>query len=188
MIGTVAVFATSIDKIMVWHFFGAEALALYIVALLIAWEGGRMIESLSVVLLPFLSEAEDNQNIRALLRNIPLLAIILTIVAIITCIAIPYLFHWVFPNYGEVTGLAQLSCALLVLLPLNSALYRYLMAMTLKTKMLLIQSLKIIVFIACFLLLYSQLDLAAPLLALIASEFLALIVLLGITITNARHA
>lgn len=184
-IGAVAVLATTIDKLVVWHFFGAEALAIYTVALLVAWEGGRMIESLSVVLLPFLAEAQDSQNIKLLLRHIPSLAIILTVGAIATVFIIPYVFAIIFPNYSEAVGLAQLGCVLLVLLPLNSVLYRYLVAMTLRRRMLFLQSFKITIFLCCFFLLYTQLNLMAVLIALIASELLTLLILLGTTVFHA---
>jgi O-antigen/teichoic acid export membrane protein len=177
-IGTISVITASMDKLVVWHFFDAEVLAIYTVALLIAWEGSRMIESLSTVILPFLAEATDKKNITKVLRKIPLLSIFLILCSVFTASIIPFLFPIIFPNYIDSINLAVLSCVLLVFLPLNSILYRYLVAEAFINKMIILQFIKISIFFITFFITINHLNEMAALVSLITCEIILFIFLL----------
>lgn len=187
VIGAIAVIVASLDKLVVWHYFGAEALALYTVALLVAWEGGRMIESLSVVLLPFFSEAKDHGHLKSLIQHLPLLVTILLLGSIITVFLMPYLLNAFFPNYTAALNLARISCILLILLPLNSSLYRYLVAVMSKRAMIYLQLLKMSIFLVVFFLIHDHFGLLSALLALISSELIATVYLLQITVSRVYY-
>lgn len=178
LIGTLSTFAASLDKLLVWHFFDAKTLAIYTVATLIAWEGGRMINSLSTVILPFLSEATSKDSVKKLFQITPIIFIILSAGAFIGYLLIPYVFPYIFPNYPEAIFLASISLCLITINPINALFYQFLVAETYVKKMSILQILKIISIFICFIFSYKTLGMTAGLLSLIVGEIITLIYLI----------
>ena len=165
---------------------GAEALALYAVALLIASEGARVTDALSVIILPFLAEAHDQKNIRTLLSSLPLLACVLVVMGGVAAFLTPYFFPVIFPAYTAVIPIAQLSFLLLVLTPINAILYRYLIVEMWRGKMLTLHALKIAAFSVTAFIIIPHYSLLGGVAALITTEALACGFLLFIIIKNIR--
>lgn len=186
LLGGMAVLAANVDKFVIWHLLGAKALATYAVALLIAGEGARVAETLSVIILPYLSEARDQKNIRALLRLLPFFAGGLAAIGGVCAFLMPSVFPVIFPAYTDVLPLARMSFILLVLTPINSILYRYLVAEMWRKKMLLLHTLKIAAFSGAALVTIPRFGLMGGVLALIVSEALASGFLLFTIVGNIR--
>ena len=179
--------ALGIDKFAVWYIFGAESLAFYVVAVLIANEAGRIIDAMSVIILPFLAEAHDDKNIKSLLRSLPAMFGILALSAAIGAILIPYVFPIIFPLYVKIIPLTQLSFLLLIFTPINSILYKYLVSEMWRKKMLALHALRIVVFLAVMFIVIANYELYGVLGALITSEAVATAFLLILIIKNVRR-
>ncbi len=131
------VFANNIDKVLVWHFLGAEALALYVVALLVANELTRGLFTFSQVALPKLSTDSIANTRKALLTftGITLSA------AVVYGLAITPLIHIFFPKYVQILPIALIASILVFIIPLYTLLNTTFIAKKMTKKVMYIQSL-----------------------------------------------
>lgn len=172
ILGTISVITNNIDKILVWYLLGAESLAVYVVALLIVAEGSRLVDAISIVLLPVFSESKSLENIKKVVKNIPLLILFLIFLTSITILIIPAAFPIIFPNYIGSIRLAQISTILFLFIPINSIIYRYFIAEGTKRIMFKYQIIKILALASVFFSTYNKLNIYGALISLITSEIL----------------
>lgn len=171
LIGAVSTFTANVDKILVGYFFGNEVLAFYVVSLLFVLEITRFLDPLGSVALTFF--ANTKTHITHFLRIIPILFFLLSTISILSMSMMPLIITLLFPQYTQSIELAQLSCILLIFMPISALLYRYLVAEQLSSHMIILHISKAIIFCTLFFSLHSNGSISA-LLALIGSELFAI--------------
>tara|TARA_B100000745_G_scaffold300599_1_gene255786 strand:+ start:8342 stop:9574 length:1233 start_codon:yes stop_codon:yes gene_type:complete len=115
------IFINSIDKILVWHFLGAEMLALYIVALLIPTELARAFGVIPQVVLPKIVKGAFTARKEISVTLIYFFLSTLTI-SILYIFLISPIINIAFPNYNQAVSLALAATPLIVLTPLRMLL------------------------------------------------------------------
>lgn len=171
LIGAMSTFTANIDKILVGYFFGNEVLAFYVVSLLFVLEIIRFLDPLGSVALTFF--ANKKTHIVRFLRTIPILFFLLSTISILIMSIMPLIITLIFPQYTQSIELAQVSCILLIFMPISALLYRYLVAEQLSSHMATLHISKAIIFCILFFLLHPIGPISA-LLALIGGELYAI--------------
>jgi len=116
-IGIVGVMAENLDKIMVWHFLGAEALALYITALAIPLSVAQVFEFVPQLFLPKFSKKEVSLLPK---KTIGMYGISLIIIAGLYAFFIPMVYVKIFPAFGVGQHALLFSGLIIIALPIRA--------------------------------------------------------------------
>lgn len=116
--------AAHADKIVIFHFAGATALAAYAFAIIIPDQIRTSIKNIAVLAFPKFSTSEFRDVLEGLARKNILLGLATAVVIIGYVLIAPHLFKYVFPAYEEAIFLTQLLALTLIdvltLLPLSA--------------------------------------------------------------------
>ena len=121
----------NLDKILVWHFMGAKALAVYIILITIPLSLARFITPLSELILPKISGLVWTQiKLQKYFRNMRPAIALLMLVSILSSVLNSLLLPYLFPTYNIEHNLSVILAGVFVLLiPLNSWIHELLMSM-----------------------------------------------------------
>lgn len=121
---------TNIDKVIVWHYFGAAPLAVYTVAQLLPMQALAFLDGLIQVALPKLSgKMWDPTTTRDFLKRGGKLFIITIPITLIYILLAPFIFSVIFPSYGNAPILmTQIFAGLFLFAPINNILDQQLYA------------------------------------------------------------
>jgi len=117
-LGAISLIAANVDKILVWNFLGAEALAIYAIALMFPQESSRIARIISQVILPKLSERAGQINIMSFFKKLVLFEAIMLLGWFVYALLAPFIFAWFFPLYTESIGISIVSMLILLSMPL----------------------------------------------------------------------
>ncbi|MCB9805860.1 oligosaccharide flippase family protein [Candidatus Nomurabacteria bacterium] len=114
------IISTSIDKILVFHYLGAVALAGYYVALVPFKQIQGVLGSLNVLALPKFSSNNNLEEIKKTLPKKVLKSYIFIIPMIIVYILLAdYAFTLIYPKYMEFVGISKIFMILIIFFPLT---------------------------------------------------------------------
>lgn len=105
------------DKILIWHFLGAAAVAHFTIAQLTARYSGGMLNTLSAIVLPKVSKRDLATLKQTLPRKVWLFTALMAIGTCIYILVIPFVFPLVFPEYLESILLSQVLAASFLFMP-----------------------------------------------------------------------
>jgi O-antigen/teichoic acid export membrane protein len=176
IIGTIT---TNIDKLIVWHFLGAEILAIYYIALTIPRNLVLICNIIPRVAFPKFSQNTWELNERfKIIHKLLIFLGLLTIVALFYSSLVPFVIPLIFKNYIPSVPAAVIFGFLIILSPVNATIDRILQAMKAVKKIIVLQTFSLIIFIGIFLLLNESSDISATTAAisLVASEMMSFLV------------
>jgi len=117
LISSLSQIANQIDKIILWHFLGAIALAIYSFAIALPDQIKVGIKQIRILALPKFSSQDTEATKRTLPPKILKAMIILIPIIIIYIIAAPWIFNTFFPQYSESIFYSQIYAISIVLVP-----------------------------------------------------------------------
>ncbi len=170
--------AANIDKLLVWHFLGAEILAIYYVALTIPKNIVLLCNIIPRIAFPKFSQNTWEPHERAkILRKIMLFSGALIIPAVLYFIVVPFVMPLIFKSYSASLSVAGVLAFLILLSPANAMINQVLQAKKSVNKIIFLQILTLVVFAFVFLILYKNFgpSAMAAAVALIVSEVAPLI-------------
>ncbi len=138
---------SSIDKILIWHLLGAQALAIYTVSLTIPLFINRAFSFIPQVLLPRLSRVNysNKQDIYKILKRIALFFLLLLFIPLFYIPLSPYIFITVFKKYPEAIVSSQLMSIVIIFQIISAILWSMITANKNHKIMLIISLLHIII-------------------------------------------
>jgi len=158
----------NIDKLLVWHFLGAEILAVYYIALTIPKNLILLCNIIPRVAFPRLSQNSWEPSDRnKILRKIFIFLGLLIIPGLAYELLVPFAIPLLFKGYTSSVPAALVLGFLITLTPVNALIDRMLQAMKLVRNILVLQVVALIAFCAMFLVLYEFFG-ASPIIAAIA--------------------
>ncbi|OGG89270.1 hypothetical protein A2592_00190 [Candidatus Kaiserbacteria bacterium RIFOXYD1_FULL_42_15] len=116
----VTITATHIDKILIWHFLGATAVAGYTIAQLGTKYSGGFINTVSVLVLPKVSRRDLYTLQQTLPRKVRLFTALMILGAGVYILAVPFIFPLLFPQYPESVAFTQVLAIGLIFIPLSA--------------------------------------------------------------------
>jgi O-antigen/teichoic acid export membrane protein len=119
VMSAVGTFASSADDILLWHFLGPTAVALYIFAQTIPIRAAGVIKTVNRLAYPKFAATDDATLKRTLPRKVFLLFGVAAGAAVAYVLLAPYLFAWFFPQYLAAVPYSQLVAALIAMQPFN---------------------------------------------------------------------
>jgi O-antigen/teichoic acid export membrane protein len=163
----------NIDKLLVWHFLGAEILAIYYVALTIPKNIVLLCNIIPRIALPKFSQNTWEPHERAkIVRKLFLFLGMLMIPAILYFLLVPFVMPIIFKTYAASLSVAGVLAFLIILAPANAMINQILQAKKSVNKIIILQIVTLVVFAAVFLVMYIHLgpSAMAAATALIISE------------------
>ena len=125
LMNILSVFASQIDALLVFHFIGASALAIYSFATILPEKIGGMLKFIPAIAMPKMSEM-DEDGVRRLLKQRLWMLVAFILVAVIGYASVaPWIFHTFFPAYSDsiiLTQVYSLSFFSLAVVMLQTAL------------------------------------------------------------------
>lgn len=109
--------STNLDKIFIWHFLGPIAVASFAIAQITSRYAGGVFTTIGSVALPKISRQDFRTLQKTLPRKVWLFSLIMTVIALVYCALIPFVFRMIFPEYPESILTAQLLSVLFVFAP-----------------------------------------------------------------------
>ncbi|MCX6757901.1 MAG: oligosaccharide flippase family protein [Candidatus Nomurabacteria bacterium] len=169
----------NIDKLLVWHFLGAEILAIYYIALTIPKNIVLLCNIIPRIALPKFSQNTWDQEERTkVIKKLFKFFYILIIPALMYFFLVPFVLPFIFKNYSTSVSIAIILSFLIILAPMNTMIGQILQSMKSIKKIICLQIISLITFIATFFILYIVFG-ASPVVAataLVASEASAVLV------------
>ncbi len=122
IVGVMGTIANNIDKLLVWHFLGAEALAVYVVAFTIPTEVARLFTFLSQLALPKFSKRDWVlvKEKYILYKKMLRFALTLTVAVIFYMFFAKYMFTLLFPEYTKSITITIFVAPLIMLIPVRT--------------------------------------------------------------------
>jgi len=117
LIDIMGVIASQLDKILLWHFLGAEALAIYFFAIAPVQQVRSLFKSLCLLALPKFSQYYKKKSKDALFKKIIKLFPIMIFITVIYIILIPYAYKIFLPQYTESIFYSRLFAITLLFIP-----------------------------------------------------------------------
>ncbi len=117
-LGAISLIAANVDKILVWNFLGAEALAIYAIALMLPQESSRIARIISQVILPKLSERAGRINIMSFVKKLILFEGIMVLGWFVYALIAPLIFALFFPLYTESVSISIFAMLILLSMPI----------------------------------------------------------------------
>lgn len=175
IVGTIT---SNMDKLLVWHFLGAEILAIYYIALTIPRNVILLCNVIPRIALPKFSinTWEPHERIK-IMRKLFIFLGVLIIPALIYSLLVPFVIPIIFKQYTASISVAVMLAFLIPLSPTNALIDQMLQARGAIKKIIFLQILAFIVFSTAFLILNQSLgtSVMTATIALIASEVGALL-------------
>lgn len=109
--------ANNADKILIWHFLGSAMVANFAIAQFATRYSGGILDSLSALVLPKLAKRDLAILQQTLPRKVFLFTCLMFVGALAYTLLVPYLFKYIFPDYLDSVGLAQLLAVTFLFLP-----------------------------------------------------------------------
>jgi O-antigen/teichoic acid export membrane protein len=119
LIGIIGQISIYLDKILIFHYAGGVALAIYYLALIPFKQIQSILGSLNILALPKFSTSEIKTLKLTLPPKILKFYLIIIPIIIIYILAAPYFFKIFYPQYMRSIFISQLFILLLLLFPLN---------------------------------------------------------------------
>ncbi len=165
----------NMDKLLVGHFLGPTMLAVYYIALTIPKNIVLFFNVIPRVAFPkFSQKIWDSREYARILRKLSLMGLGLLIPAGIYALLVPSVLPVLFHMYGASVSAAVILAALIVVSPLNAMTMQILQARKFVKKIVLVQSISVIVFTILFLLTHAVSGASGAALSLVASELTVL--------------
>ena len=166
LLGVLGSLAVNIDKLFIWHFFGAEKLAIYVVAMTIPLTMTRTLNIIPELIFPKMSRKLGADTSFTVIKILGVTLSFATIISILYVLAAPTIFSFIFPRYTESVQLTQ-ALSLIIPLFLASSLSWYaLVSKNAKRMMNILIPCAIITELVLLFTLYSSLGIYAVILAL----------------------
>ena len=109
--------ASHADKILIWHFLGAAAVAVFTVAQLATRYSGSFLNTLSGIALPKLATRDLSTLQQTLPRKVLLFSAVMALAAVLYILLAPFVFALLFPEYPESVLLSQVLALTLLFIP-----------------------------------------------------------------------
>jgi O-antigen/teichoic acid export membrane protein len=179
------VFASNIDKFLLWHFLGPAEVAIYTFALAIPLRATNALSSINRIYFPKAAERPLAAMRTSLPRNIFLVTLGAIVIALAYALVAPYIFAIFFPAYQEAVIYTQLAAALIAFQPLS--LINTVLGAHARKKALYVSTIvPAVAQIGLFFLLIPLLDIQGALIALILTQVVEGVVLLVLFWKNSR--
>jgi O-antigen/teichoic acid export membrane protein len=114
VMGAIGTIAKHLDKILVFHFFGAIELAIYFIAVSIPDHITNFTNKISILAFPKFAEKEKKQVQKGLKRKVILFGLVILIIAIIYISLSPIIFKIFFPKFLESVKYSQIFAISLI--------------------------------------------------------------------------
>jgi len=108
LMGALSLFATQLDKILIWNTIGAEELAIFYIAYAIPQEAVRFLNIIPQLAFPKFATTEISKLKKTLLPKILKYFIFVTTCVAFYILTAPYLFQLLFPQYIEAVPYSQI--------------------------------------------------------------------------------
>ncbi len=130
LIAIFGIILANLDKLLLWHYFGAESTAIYAIAILIPTTLSIPIELLAQVLFPKLSNLKlyNKATLHKTLKEMLKLSSLSLLIPIFYIPTAPLFFKLLFPSYTESILQTQIMALLVPLLVLNAFMWNLLLA------------------------------------------------------------
>lgn len=172
LLSVVGTIRDNLDKLLVWHFLGAEILAIYYVALTIPNNLVLLFNVLPRIAFPkFAKLTWGSLEYSQLIRKVLLLILGLTLPSILYASLVPFALPIIFKSYHASISPAVIFTVLIFLSPANAMLGQVFYAQKSIKKILILQVFGILVFTSVFFLTYESFKVSGAALALIVSTF-----------------
>lgn len=152
VIGTIT---SNIDKLLIWHFLGAEILAIYYVSLTIPKNVVLLCNVIPRISLPKFSQnawkPEDHSKI---LRKLAIFSSVLVVPALIYCLLAPLVIPLIFKDYYTSIPTIIILSLFIILSPSNTIIGQILQAKKYLKKIIFLQVLALITFVVCLFIMY----------------------------------
>ena len=170
ILNIVSTITDNLDKLLVWHFLGAETLAIYYIALTIPKNVVLLFNVVPRVAFPKFSkntwEAAERKKV---VRKIFLFFAVLIIPALIYALLVPFVIPIIFRAYHASIFPAMILASLIVISPVNAMVGQILFAQKSIKKILAVQIMGVVVFTSAFLAMYKNLNASGAAIALVVS-------------------
>ena len=177
LIGVLGVLYGSIDKLLIWHFLGSEALAIYIVAFTIPTSLALLFGFLPQVLLPKFTQKNysEKSEQKKLFKKLSMFTGIMFIIPIIYIPLAPIIMSTIFPAYSTSIFISQLLSLIIPLFVLVGIIWQLLIARKRNSVMLFIIIASLITSITAFIILKDSLGITAMFVSLGLSNLLIIL-------------
>jgi O-antigen/teichoic acid export membrane protein len=169
----ISTITSNIDKLIVWHFLGAEILAIYYIALSIPKNFVLFFNIVPKVAFPkFSKNAWELYERIKIMRKLLIFFCILIVPALIYVILIPFVIPFIFKGYSACITTAVVLAFLIIFSPINTMINQILQSKKSVKKIIFLQILALFAFIIVFLIMYKIIGVSAvgAAIALVASE------------------
>ncbi len=167
----------NLDKLLIWHFLGAEALAIYYVALTIPNNLVLFFNVIPRVAMPKFSTNTWLQHERIkLLRKIGLFALLLAVPAIMYFLLLPLVMPLIFSSYNSSIIPALVFAALIIISPISAMIDQVMAAQKTIKNIFTLQIFELVVFVTLFGVLYVPYGVTGVAIALVGTKLLSLII------------
>jgi O-antigen/teichoic acid export membrane protein len=168
--------AGNLDKLLVWHFIGAEALAIYSIALTIPRNIVLLLNTVPRVAFPkFAKNDWGSDDRKRVIRKIFFMFSLLIIPAILYALLVPVVIPLIFKTYTASIVPAVILAITIATMPVNAMLVQVLYARKTVVKIGILQIIGSVIFCCVFVTLCAPLGVTAAAVALVAGEVASLI-------------
>lgn len=170
-IGALGIVADNMDKLLVWHFLGAKALAIYAVAFAIPSQLVGIFGHMSALAeVKFASRNWNAEETKILIKKLARAMLIMTTPVALYILLAPKIFQLIFPTYLDSVRLTQVLALLILIMPINSIIIANLQAQKRTLYIFVITILNISMFTLVFLYTHGALGLMSIAVAYLVTE------------------
>ncbi len=116
-VDTIQRFFGQFDKLFVFQFFGATALASYSIALMPVMQLSSLSRIVRMLVAPRFAKRSLHEIHATIFHKIVVMMIFSTLIAVVYALSVPYLYKYLLPQYMSVVSMAQISAVILVFTP-----------------------------------------------------------------------
>jgi O-antigen/teichoic acid export membrane protein len=166
----------NLDKLLIWHFLGSEALAVYYVALTIPNNLVLLFNVVPRIAMPKFSTNTWLPHERiTIIRKIGLFALLLVVPAIVYYLLLPLVMPLIFSSYDASIIPALVFAALIIISPVSAMIDQVMAAQKTVKNIFALQILELVAFTTLFVILYAPYGVTGVAIALVGTRLLSLI-------------
>jgi O-antigen/teichoic acid export membrane protein len=119
-----------VDKLLIWHYFSAGALAAYTVALVVPQATSKIVSFIPQIALPKFSNRDwtSSNERKALYKKISFYFLVLLIPFAIYIIIAPYFYKIFFPDYLDSVKVSMVLASLIIFIPIKNLLHQVMLS------------------------------------------------------------
>ncbi len=176
VIGIAGTIANNMDKLLVWHFLGAEALAVYVAAFAIPSQLIRIFGYMATLVeAKFASRHWNSQETILFITKLIKIAVVMVVPVILYILLAPTIFKIIFPKYMDAVYVTQVLALLIPLAPINTLIIANLRAQKHTLHILLIAILNISIFAITFLYTYATFGIMGAAIAYLITQIFVIV-------------